>query len=109
MVSTIDKALADKLVTVVRRDDQGARYSITIGELTTVVHIALKRQRDGKFEYRASHAVQRPDVILPYRTNFNGGDDAPSALRKAVKDLTMEYRLAVREGHQPSNKWLVEI
>ncbi len=109
MAWTFDSALDDPDVTVVERDDARGDYALTIGDLTTLVTIELRRPLTGSHvEFRTSHAIKTPLQGSPYWTSKPFDDDAPYALHRAVNGLTSYYRQAINGGHTPSEQWLVE-
>ena len=106
---TFDDVFDDELVEVVSRDDREGVFRVRIGELTTVVTIRLKKRSTirGKVDYTTSHVIHTPIQGHPYRTSLPFGDNRPAAVAKALHDLTLYYRLATHDGHQPNTRWLV--
>jgi hypothetical protein len=109
MPFNFDNALDDELVTVLLRDESTGLFVIRIGELQQEIEIQLGREMDNDgTHFRVSHAIHTPVQAGPYRTSRPWGDDPPYALSQAVSGLTMYYRQAIKEGHQPTDGWLVE-
>jgi hypothetical protein len=107
MAITIDEALQDEYLTVVSRNDSAGLYRVKIGSLRTDVTIRLKQQRGTRrTEFEVSHAIKTPDQAGPYRTSLPFGEDAASALHRAVTGLTSYYGQAIKAGRQPEETWL---
>jgi hypothetical protein len=110
MAFTFDNALDDDLVTVVDRNDDMGSYAAKIGKLETTVFIELGRFMTSETtKFQVSHAIQTPEnAAAPYRTSLPFDDTPPGALHRAISGLTDYYRLAVKNGHKPNEKWLVK-
>lgn len=109
MHCTFDSVLEDDLVTVVEQNDGAGHFCIRIGALQTPVTIELGRHMDSdRTKFTVSHAIKTPSLAGPYRTSLPFSDTPVSALRKAVSGLTMHYRQAIHDGHEPRENWLVE-
>ena len=109
MAFTIDGVLESEFVTVIERNDDAGLYCVRIGTLATAVTIELRPAESGEMtEFVVSHAIHTPTQAGPYRTSLPFGDYPAYALHKAISGLTSYYRDAVRQGHQPSEDWLVQ-
>lgn len=109
MAYSFDSALDDDLVTVVMRNDAMGIFEVRLGKLETPVTIDLGQFMDSdQTKFRVSHAIKTPVQIGPYRTSKPFGDYPAYALHRAISGLTDYYRQAVKEGHKPSEQWLVE-
>ena len=109
MAYTIDSALDDDLVTVVTRYDNMGVFEIQIGILTTIVTIDLGRFLDSDLtKLTMTHAIKTPGMISPYVSSRAYWDYPAYALDHAVSSLTDEYRIAINDGHTPSEAWLVQ-
>ena len=106
---TFDDVLDDELADVVSRNDREGVFRVRIRELTTVVTIQLKKRSHIRrtVNYTTSHGIHTPIQGHPYRTSVPFADNRPAAVAKALHDLTLQYRLATRDGHQPNTRWLV--
>jgi hypothetical protein len=105
---TIDKALADDLITVLDRNETAGEFTVRVGNLETPVTIYLRRMLGSEdVEFIVSHAIKTPAQMDPYRTSRTIEDDAPYALHRAISGITDWYRQGVRAGHTPSEQWLV--
>lgn len=108
MAWTIDKALDDELITVVSRNDSVGLFVILLGELETEITIELNRHLDSDMtKFQVSHAIKTPKQAGPYRTGAPYGDYPAYALHKAITGLTQYYKDAVKEGHKPTEDWLL--
>lgn len=109
MAFTFDSALEDDDITVLYRNDSAGRFVIQLGELSPDIEIQLGREMDNdRTHFQVSHAIHTPTQAGPYRTSRPWADYPAYALHQAVSGLTMYYRQAVEEGHQPNDNWLVE-
>ena len=110
MSYTTDSALDDGLVTVIARDDDLGEYEIRLGELETKVTVRLARlMTSNRTRFETSHVVKTPIQGAPYYTNEWIGEYPAHALRKAVRSLTLYFRMAMNEGHTPQEAWLVRV
>jgi hypothetical protein len=108
MPATIKNALADPLVTVVRKDKKRSIFKIKIGELGTVVTIKMYFDEDNRlWRLEQSHAIHTPKQAGPYRSSVRSDSDRAWLLLKAVGALTSYYRKAKKVGHKPRETWLV--
>ncbi len=106
---TFDSALDDVLVAVLERDDEMGYFALRIGELDTIVTVSLGRFMNGETtKFSVSHAIHTPTQGGPYRTSKPFADYPSYALHMAISGLTNYYRDAVKNGHEPSESWLVE-
>ena len=109
MLPTLDNALVDDLVHVLKRDDQAGRYTITIGELKTPVEIRLHpRPTSYWVDFETSHCIRTPGMRQPYRPSAKYGDGAAPALQRAISSIKTSYEEAVNEGFEPNEAWLVK-
>jgi len=94
---TLDKALNDDLITVLRRDDENGWYVFRLGKLSTPVTVRLTK-KPNRTEFRASHLIKTPEQAGPYVTSRPWNDNAPLALHDVITGLTMYYRDARPKG-----------
>ena len=107
MAHTFDDVLADDLITVVHRDDSRGVFVIRIGEIRTQIEITLSRYMDCDLtSFWLTHAIKTPIQPFAYRPSHPVADYPASALFNAVSNMTLWYRAAVEQGHQPSDDWL---
>ena len=105
----MEAALADPLVRPFFKDHDEGYYELQIGELTEVVWITIGRFiTSDQAKYAVSHYLRTPAQIAPFKEPDRLANDPADALRKAVESFTIYYRLAVSQGYEPSDKWLVE-
>tara|TARA_R110000787_G_scaffold68468_8_gene153128 strand:+ start:165 stop:2141 length:1977 start_codon:yes stop_codon:yes gene_type:complete len=101
----ISRALENPYATVISSNGRD-RFTIKIGDLSTPVHIALRK--DAEFWwFKTSHAIHTPLQAGPYWTSRPYDDDAGYALRRAITGLTDYYRDAIDHDLKPSEGWLV--
>lgn len=106
---TFDSALEDDLITVLERDDQMGEFAVRVGELDTIVIISLGRFMNGEMtKFSVSHSIHTPTQAGPYRTSKPFAESPAYALHRAISGLTSYYRDAVKDGHKPSEMWLVK-
>ena len=106
---TFDKVLENPLVTVVNRVDEMGIFEIRVGVLETIVTIELGRYMSSDTtKFAVSHAIKTPLQGTPYRTSRPFDDSPEYALHRAIEGLTIYYRDAVMQGHEPNEIWLVE-
>ncbi len=109
MPYTFDSALDDELITVLSRSDEMGEFEVRVDILETPVAIELGRfMTSDHTMFRVSHAIHTPSQAGPYRTSTPHGGYPAYALHKAVSGLPLYYKNAVKDGHVPSESWLVE-
>ena len=105
---TLDEVLGNELVDVIDRNDEMGEFVIRIGSLETPIAIKLGTfMNSERTKFTLSHAIKTPLQIGPYRTSRPFDDDPGYALHRAIDGLTSWYEKAVKEGHEPSEDWLV--
>ena len=110
MAHTIDKVLTNPLVTVVERNDADQIYRFRLGELQQIITIRLNKRPNSHFiDYETSHVIKTPSQIGPYRASRLFGDTPASALAKAIGDFVSYYSISIKDGHSPSDDWLIAI
>src|ERR1700730_6270647 len=100
-----------KLLALERRGSSAFSRSACAGRRPQrkLVTIDLGRVMDSdETKFRVSHAIKTPMQIAPYRTSIPVADYPAYALHKAITGLTDYYRDAVKNGHKPSEQWLVK-
>jgi hypothetical protein len=106
MAWTIDSALEDEAIERVERTEEG--FSIWLKGIPVEIKISISFNGvRGGFNYQLNHAIKTPEQIGPYRSSKPWGDDVAYALHKAVTAITQHYNIAVKNGHEPSESWLV--
>ncbi len=109
MLWTIDSALDDDLAHLFARNDDMGIYEFRIGRLKTVVTVEVGRLPSSeRGRYHRSHDIRTPLQTGPYHQRPFCWDDVPYALHEAIGSLTAYYELAVAEGYEPKEEWLVE-
>lgn len=104
-----DSALDDDLIEVVERMDEMMHFAIRLGDLDEMIFIDLGRMASSdETKVFQSHAIATPSQAGPYRTSRPYYDDPEYALSTTISALTDYYRQAVRDGHEPSEDWLVK-
>jgi CxxC motif-containing protein len=101
---TMQEALNHTLITFVRRESN--TFVVLLGNLKTEISITLEHEGD-YVNFVLSHVIKTPVQIGPYRTSRPYNDTPGSALHQAITSLTQYYEMAVGEGHQPQESWLV--
>ena len=105
---TFDEGLDNGLVEVIERNDEMGVFVVRIGSLETPVTIELGRfMNSERTKFTLSHVIKPPLQAGPYRTSLPFGDDPGYALHRAIDGLTSWYKQAVKDGHEPSEDWLV--
>ncbi|EGQ7642063.1 hypothetical protein O1C99_003575 [Vibrio cholerae] len=61
----------------------------------------------GGVNFHANYAIKTPEQISAYIPSREWGDDQAYALHLAVTSFTQHYDFAVKNGHKPSNGWLI--
>lgn len=89
-------------------------YMITLKLIPTVeVRIEIRKVpgkrgvRDSSFEFKTSHVIRTPLLAEPYYSSAVFGNSEDGALRRAIRSITLEYRMAIAAGFDPSPEWLV--
>lgn len=62
----------------------------------------------GGVSFEQSHYIQTPLQIGPYRTSRPWNDNFDLAFHQALSGFKQYYNIAIKEGHVPSESWLVE-
>ncbi len=107
MAHTIDEALNNPLISIVKRNDARGMYSFRLGDLEPIITIRLRKLRNHYcIEYKTSHVIKTPCQDAPYSTSIPFGDTPGIALAKAIADFTWYYNEAINEGRSPSDDWL---
>lgn len=107
MAWTIDQALADVSIKVIRRRPLN-EYQFTVGELKTVITIRTYEETvGGGYIFEQSHSIKTPLQADPYRTSRPWGDYEAYAVHQAIDGITQWYRDAVKAEHTPSESWLI--
>ena len=105
---TFDEVLDNGLVEVIERNDEMGVFVVRVGSLETPVTIELGRfMNSERTKFTLSHVIKTPLQAGPYRTSLPFGDDPGYALHRAIDGLASWYKQAVKEGHEPSEDWLV--
>jgi hypothetical protein len=106
MAWTIETALDDKAIENPRRFI--SEFQFTLPHIAVLITIRLYKPIHGEgIEFEQSHYINTPTQMGPYRTSRPWGDDEAYSLHLAVKTITQHYNEAVRQGHTPSESWLV--
>ncbi|MGY0793102.1 hypothetical protein ACW7BJ_27360 [Azospirillum argentinense] len=100
-------------------DDEISRGAIEVVEVgddfllfrfpkTTTVIRAYYMEERGGYTAHTDHLIHTPEQFGPYRNNGCYDYGRPDiAIKEAVRSLSSFYEGAVKEGHQPSNQWIV--
>ncbi len=81
---------------------------LNVGHESFFPSIIIKISRfKNLFFHEISHAVQTPEQIAPYHTSRNGFATEQEALSEAIKATNFYIRIAIKNGHLPSDDWLV--
>lgn len=106
MAWTIEEALTDDAIERAEKTNQG--YSIWLEGIPIEISISLSvNPAKGGFNFHLSHHIHTPSQIGPYNPSRPWGDDEAYALHLAVTAITRYYNQAIKEGHKPSDSWLV--
>ena len=109
MAYTIERALDDKLIELVNRNDDLGIYKFRVGVLDTIVTVEIGRlPASERARYHRSHDIKTPSQAGPYHQSRYDWDDVPYALFQAINSITSYYRMGLEDGHTPDESWLVE-
>jgi hypothetical protein len=109
MLWAINSALDDDLIHLIARDDEMGIYEFRVGKLKTIVTVEVGRLPSSeRARYHRSHDIKTPIQAGPYHQRPFCWDDVPYALHQAIGSITTYYRLAIADGHEPQEEWLVE-
>lgn len=107
MAWTIEDALNDESLDDVERTQRG--YSFRLKGISTTIHVVLYvNAQKGGFNFHLSHLIKAPGQATVYTPNGLRGEYEAYTLHSAISALTSFYSVAVKEGHEPSESWLVE-
>ncbi|WP_332305843.1 hypothetical protein [Rhizobium sp. GR12] len=84
------------------------RARFRLAGIDAMVQIDLEDIGNGYTRFHHSHAIHTPTQIGPYRPSRDFDDDPAYAMHRAVTSIVDYYREAVRKGHTPERKWLVD-
>ena len=59
------------------------------------------------FHFNVSHYVHTPEQAAPYMTSRTSDDSEAAAIRRAISTTTSFLKMAIRNGHEPQESWLV--
>jgi hypothetical protein len=90
-----------------------AQYSFRLQEIPGVeIKVNIWETKDTygncNFSFTQSHFLHAPTQAGPYGTSAPFGETVEDALRRALGTFTVFLTSAIKEGHKPSSKWLVE-
>jgi hypothetical protein len=109
MAWTIEKALEDKNVHLINRNDELGIYEFRIGELKTIITVNVVLSPSGeRVKYLSSHTIKTPLQRAPYSQSRDHFDDRPFALHNAINGITLYYERAAHTGLTPTESWLVK-
>ena len=109
MYWTVDRALDDDLIHLIARDDDMGIYEFRVGKLKTIVTVEVGRLPSSEHaRYHRSHDIKTPIQAHPYHQRPFWWDDVPYALHEAIGSITTYYRMAIADGYEPQEEWLVE-
>ncbi|MBO2628117.1 hypothetical protein I6M46_07410 [Shewanella algae] len=107
MAWTIDNALEDEAIEKAKKTEDGFSIWLKGIPLEIKIELSINGTRGG-YNYHLSHAIKTPDQIDAYRSSNPWGDYDAYALHKAVSAITQHYNVAIKNGHIPSESWLVK-
>jgi len=102
---TIEEALKDDAIEKTETNWEG--WSFWLKGIPTEITVILSVNPGGGYNYSLSHAIKTPSQLGPYHSSRPWGDDQSYALHQAVSSITEYYRQGVKDGHSPSDKWLI--
>ena len=104
---TIDEVFQDDpLIKVLSRNDDEGLYKVLLGDIETIITIKLEF-KDGWFRFFRDYNVSTPNQAGVYYGSRNAFASPALALAEALAGLTTFYEIAIDDGHQPNEKWLV--
>lgn len=109
MIPTINKALAHPHFQTVSRDDVAGIFKVRIGELRTVITITVIKLEIDRYKTSESHAIRTDLQAMPYKARKWPYDYAGEALAEALSAYAFFYSIAVSQGCEPNDSWLVPI
>jgi hypothetical protein len=109
MAWTIERALDDKHVHLINRNDELGIYEFRIGDLKTIITVNIDLSLSGdRAKYHSSHTIKTPLQRAPYSQSRDHFDDKSYALHNAINGITLYYEKAAHTGLTPTESWLVK-
>ena len=62
---------------------------------------------DYQYHFTVSHHVHTPLQATPYHPSRTSAESEAGAIREALSTTTSFLKSALREGHEPDDRWLV--
>ena len=59
------------------------------------------------YHFEVSHHVHTPSQAGPYFPSHTCSESEPGAVRQAISTTVSFLKVAIREGHAPTERWLV--
>lgn len=106
MPHTIESALSHPAIEMPRKFLSEFRF--TLKDIATEIVIRTYEPLEGRgVWFEQSHFIKTPLESSPYQTSRPWNDYEAAALNQVVKGITDSYDAAIKNGHEPSDDWLI--
>lgn len=85
-------------------------YDFKLNEIPDVsIKVKLYKLNDSdEIYFKTSHFIHSPVQAGAYVTSRSSAVNEELALKRAIDTITSYYETAIRDGHEPSDAWLVK-